>query len=62
MNHAGVLGWTGERLAVCGDSAGGNLLTAITLHLIEMGVDKLPDGLVSPFIQLLFLPQYPRLD
>ena len=46
LNHASLLGWTGERVCVTGDSAGGNLLSALVVHLIQIGAARLPDGLV----------------
>lgn len=46
---AGGLGWTPERLAVGGDSAGGNLAAAVALHARDTGT-------VSIDLQLLLYP------
>lgn len=43
---------TGERVVAAGDSAGANLLTAMTLKCISLGI-KIPTGLL-----LLYAPTY----
>jgi len=39
------LGWSGERICVTGDSAGGNLATAVALKCIQESLRR-PDGIV----------------
>lgn len=46
-NHM-LLGSTGERIVVAGDSAGGNLLMATTLRCINMGI-PVPTGLFMAY-------------
>ena len=49
--NANKLGWTGKRLLLVGDSAGGNLVTTVTMKAIEVGIRK-PDAILcfySPF-------------
>ncbi|KAK9686035.1 Hormone-sensitive lipase (HSL) N-terminus [Popillia japonica] len=50
-NHK-LLGSTAERVVAAGDSAGANLLTAMTLKCISLGI-KIPTGLL-----LLYAPTY----
>uniref|UniRef100_A0A915DPR8 Hormone-sensitive lipase n=1 Tax=Ditylenchus dipsaci TaxID=166011 RepID=A0A915DPR8_9BILA len=40
------LGWTGDKICMVGDSAGGNLIVSVNLRLIELGAKRLPDGIV----------------
>lgn len=42
------LGWSGERVVLLGDSAGGNLCLALALRCIAEGV-RVPDGLVLAY-------------
>nr|CAD2147274.1 unnamed protein product [Meloidogyne enterolobii] len=42
-----------ESLSV-GDSAGGNLIVSVSLKLVELGVKRLPDGLVPIYTPFLF--------
>ncbi|VDM95916.1 unnamed protein product [Thelazia callipaeda] len=60
ISNAAEFGWTGEKICLIGDSAGGNLVMSVTLQLIQLGVERLPDGIVtvySPFLlQYLLSP------
>ena len=52
LKNASKLGWTGKTLILVGDSAGGNLITIVTMKAIEAGLRK-PDGIVcfyTPFL------------
>ncbi|KAM8870458.1 hormone-sensitive lipase isoform 2-T2 [Spinachia spinachia] len=46
-NHH-LLGWTGERLCLAGDSAGGNLCLTTTMRAAAFGV-RVPDGIVAVY-------------
>ncbi|XP_014668106.1 PREDICTED: hormone-sensitive lipase-like [Priapulus caudatus] len=62
LKNCHLLGSTGERICVVGDSAGGNLVTALTLRAITNGV-RVPDGLLTiytPFVAL-YTPSPSRL-
>jgi acetyl esterase/lipase len=48
------LGWTGEKVLLVGDSAGGNLIVSLTLRLIELNAARLPDGLIPIYTPFLF--------
>eukprot|EP00126_Sphaerothecum_destruens_P003773 Sdes_comp17562_c0_seq1m6803 len=50
-NHLDI-GWTGQRICVVGDSAGGNLAFSITLKAIEKGI-RIPDYLFGIYPSLL---------
>ena len=47
-------GWTGEKICMVGDSAGGNLITSVCLRLIELNAARLPDGIVPIYTPFLF--------
>ena len=47
-------GWTGEKICMVGDSAGGNLITSVCLRLIELNATRLPDGIVPIYTPFLF--------
>jgi len=52
LKNARKLGWTGKTLLLAGDSAGGNLLTIVTMKAIEMGLRK-ADSIIcfyTPFL------------
>ncbi|CAF3549789.1 unnamed protein product [Rotaria socialis] len=52
LKNASKLGWTGKTLLLVGDSAGGNLITVVTIKAIEAGLRK-PDGIIcfyTPFL------------
>nr|CAD2200410.1 unnamed protein product [Meloidogyne enterolobii] len=53
INHE-KFGWTGEKVCLVGDSAGGNLIVSVSLKLVELGVKRLPDGLVPIYTPFLF--------
>ncbi len=44
LNHAAELGWTGGRIVLVGDSAGGNLIMSMTLRAISMRIRRMPNG------------------
>jgi hormone-sensitive lipase len=46
LNNLAYLGTTGERIVFAGDSAGANLISALTVMCIENGV-RIPDGLLN---------------
>ncbi|KAE9556524.1 hypothetical protein FO519_000218 [Halicephalobus sp. NKZ332] len=54
LNNPEKFGWTGEKIVMCGDSAGGNLVVCTTLNLIQMKAKRLPDGLVPIYTPFLF--------
>lgn len=47
-------GWTGEKICMVGDSAGGNLIMALNLRLIQLNIKRLPDGLISIYTPFIF--------
>ncbi|CAF4618549.1 unnamed protein product [Rotaria sp. Silwood1] len=52
LKNANKLGWTGKTLLFVGDSAGGNLVTVVTMKAIEVGLRK-PDAIIcfyTPFL------------
>ncbi|KAL7075621.1 hypothetical protein ACQ4LE_005412 [Meloidogyne hapla] len=53
INHE-KFGWTGDKVCFVGDSAGGNLIVSVALKLVELGVKRLPDGLVPIYTPFLF--------
>ncbi|KIH44810.1 hypothetical protein ANCDUO_25161, partial [Ancylostoma duodenale] len=55
--------WTGEKMCMVGDSAGGNLIMSVNLRLIELDIKKKPDGIVPVYTPFLFqyLPSPSRL-
>ncbi|KJH43447.1 hydrolase, alpha/beta domain protein [Dictyocaulus viviparus] len=63
VNHPHLVGWTGEKMCMVGDSAGGNLIMSVNLRLIELDVKKKPDGIVPVYTPFLFqyLPSPSRL-
>ncbi|XP_074509244.1 hormone-sensitive lipase isoform X1 [Sebastes fasciatus] len=46
-NHH-LLGWTGEKVCLAGDSAGGNLCVTTTMRAAAFGV-RMPDGIVAVY-------------
>ncbi|KAM9807277.1 hormone-sensitive lipase isoform X1 [Syngnathus typhle] len=50
-NHQ-LLGWTGEKVCLAGDSAGGNLCVTTSMRAATYGV-RMPDGLVATYPALL---------
>ncbi|KAH7728848.1 Protein C46C11.1 b [Aphelenchoides avenae] len=63
VNNPEKFGWTGEKVVMVGDSAGGNLVVSANLRLIELGVQRRPDGLVLVYTPFLFqyLPSPSRI-
>ncbi|PIO76046.1 putative hormone-sensitive lipase [Teladorsagia circumcincta] len=63
INNPHLVGWTGEKMCMVGDSAGGNLIMSVNLRLIELDVKKKPDGIVPVYTPFLFqyLPSPSRL-
>ncbi|CAF0822596.1 unnamed protein product [Adineta steineri] len=52
LKNASKLGWTGKTILLAGDSAGGNLITIVTIKAIEAGLRK-PDAIIcfyTPFL------------
>jgi hormone-sensitive lipase len=47
-------GWTGSKIVMVGDSAGGNLVVSVNLRLIELRVKRKPDGIVPIYTPFLF--------
>lgn len=52
LNNCHKLGWTGERICVAGDSAGGNLALALCLKTIELGVRR-PDAVFCAYTPIM---------
>lgn len=55
LKNPELLGSTGENIIFAGDSAGANLMTAVTIKCIEMGVPK-PKGLFN--VYAVHMPEY----
>ncbi|KAH7732130.1 Protein C46C11.1 a [Aphelenchoides avenae] len=54
INNPEKFGWTGEKLCMVGDSAGGNLIVSANLRLVELNVKRQPDGIVPIYTPFLF--------
>uniref|UniRef100_A0A915PGC5 Hormone-sensitive lipase n=1 Tax=Setaria digitata TaxID=48799 RepID=A0A915PGC5_9BILA len=54
INNAAQLGWTGEKICMIGDSAGGNLIMSVSLKLVQLGVKRIPDGIITVYTPFLF--------
>lgn len=52
LNNCHKLGWTGERICLAGDSAGGNLCLVLCLKMIQMGL-RLPDALFCAYTPVM---------
>ncbi|CAG9531830.1 unnamed protein product [Cercopithifilaria johnstoni] len=63
INNAAQLGWTGEKICMIGDSAGGNLIMSVSLKLVQLDVKRIPDGIITVYSPFLFqyLPSPSRL-
>ncbi|VDN19057.1 unnamed protein product [Gongylonema pulchrum] len=63
INNAPQLGWSGEKICMVGDSAGGNLIMSVNLRLVQLGLRRIPDGIVTIYTPFLFqyLPSPSRL-
>ncbi|CAI5454221.1 unnamed protein product [Caenorhabditis angaria] len=63
VNNPAAVGWTGEKIVMVGDSAGGNLIMSMNLRLIDLKIKRKPDGLVlcyTPFV-FQYLPSPSRM-
>eukprot|EP01117_Protostelium_nocturnum_P012276 TRINITY_DN4519_c0_g1_i1.p1 TRINITY_DN4519_c0_g1~~TRINITY_DN4519_c0_g1_i1.p1 ORF type:complete len:828 (+),score=264.47 TRINITY_DN4519_c0_g1_i1:130-2613(+) len=62
IQNARKLGSTGEKIILCGDSAGGNLAAAVVVRAIIEGT-RIPDGLILiyPAVYMMFVPSPSRL-
>lgn len=62
LKNSEQLGWTGERICFAGDSAGGNLTLAVTIHAIRCNI-RVPDGIlgVYPSVLISLVPSPSRL-
>lgn len=49
-----IPGWSGRKIVLVGDSAGGNLIISLTLRLIELNIARLPDGIIPIYTPFLF--------
>uniref|UniRef100_A0A0N4ZFU3 Hormone-sensitive lipase n=1 Tax=Parastrongyloides trichosuri TaxID=131310 RepID=A0A0N4ZFU3_PARTI len=56
-------GWTGEKIVFIGDSAGGNLITSVTIRLVTLNIKKMPDAVIPIYTPFLFqyLPSPSRM-
>ncbi|XP_067133830.1 hormone-sensitive lipase isoform X2 [Centruroides vittatus] len=52
LENGHKLGFNGEKICLVGDSAGGNLMTALTLKTIELGIRK-PDALFCAYTPMI---------
>ncbi|XP_065178458.1 hormone-sensitive lipase-like [Sycon ciliatum] len=52
VENCKLLGTTGEKIIITGDSAGGNLAVAMTLAAIELGIQK-PDAIMAAYTPFL---------
>ncbi|XP_066463258.1 hormone-sensitive lipase isoform X2 [Eleutherodactylus coqui] len=48
LKHCRLLGSTGERICLAGDSAGGNLCITVSLRAASVGI-RLPDGIMAAY-------------
>ncbi|MCP9266109.1 Hormone-sensitive lipase [Dirofilaria immitis] len=55
INNAVQLGWTGEKICMIGDSAGGNLIMSVSLKLVQLGYLPSPSRLLSCMDPLLHM-------
>ncbi|KAL7676844.1 hypothetical protein ACOME3_003091 [Neoechinorhynchus agilis] len=56
IENANKFGWTGEKIVVMGDSAGGNLSTALAFKLERLGILKRIDHLILFYPTLSLIP------
>ncbi|KAL4657663.1 hormone-sensitive lipase-like [Arapaima gigas] len=52
LKNCHLLGWTGERVCLAGDSAGGNLCMTVSMRAASHGV-RMPDGIVAAYPAIL---------
>uniref|UniRef100_A0A0P4W0N5 Hormone-sensitive lipase n=2 Tax=Scylla olivacea TaxID=85551 RepID=A0A0P4W0N5_SCYOL len=62
LNNLKILGCTGKKIVLTGDSAGGNLITGLTIKCLELGL-RPPDGLFLAYTPFMFelIPSPARL-
>ncbi|XP_076136005.1 hormone-sensitive lipase isoform X2 [Alosa pseudoharengus] len=48
LKNSHLLGWTGEKVCLAGDSAGGNLSITVSMRAASQGV-RMPEGLVAAY-------------
>ncbi|XP_027226180.2 hormone-sensitive lipase isoform X2 [Penaeus vannamei] len=53
LNNMELLGTTGKKIVLTGDSAGGNLITGLTIKCLELGI-RPPDGLFLAYTPFVF--------
>lgn len=63
LNFPEKFGWTGEKICLVGDSAGGNLIASLSLRMINLNVKRLPTSIVPIYTPFLFqyLPSPSRI-
>ncbi|CAB3400966.1 unnamed protein product [Caenorhabditis bovis] len=54
INNPAAVGWTGEKIVMIGDSAGGNLIMSVNIRLIQLNIKRKPDGLILCYTPFLF--------
>ncbi|KAI6182701.1 hypothetical protein M3Y97_00409100 [Aphelenchoides bicaudatus] len=54
LKNAKKFGWSGKKVVMVGDSAGGNLIVSLSLRLIELNAKRMPDALVPIYTPFLF--------
>uniref|UniRef100_A0A2R5LF59 Putative hormone-sensitive lipase hsl n=1 Tax=Ornithodoros turicata TaxID=34597 RepID=A0A2R5LF59_9ACAR len=52
LNNREKLGWTGEEICVAGDSAGGNLVLALCLKAVQLGIRR-PTGAFAAYTPVM---------
>lgn len=52
LKYGELVGTTGKKIIFAGDSAGGNIMTAVMIRIIELGLPK-PDGLFVAYTPFL---------
>lgn len=62
LNSCDKLGWTGEDVCVAGDSAGGNLVLALCLKAVQLGIRR-PTGIFAAYtpVMLSMVPSPSRV-
>uniref|UniRef100_A0A0N4ZII1 Hormone-sensitive lipase n=1 Tax=Parastrongyloides trichosuri TaxID=131310 RepID=A0A0N4ZII1_PARTI len=54
INYPEKFGWSGEKICLVGDSAGGNLITSVSIRMVNLNVKRLPDCIVPIYTPFLF--------
>ncbi|KAK7066167.1 hypothetical protein SK128_008931 [Halocaridina rubra] len=62
LNNFEILGTSGKTIVLTGDSAGGNLISGLTIKCLELGI-RIPDGLFLAYTPFVFelIPSPARL-